>query len=182
MNGQILAKIVTKDGWVLLGVAVVMLVAATAIVYYPQSSQLQKIRTQIVTEQRALEADAQLAQTVPDLIVQLQALKTRYRDFDRKLPKSQELHEFLRQISGYLGQKELRTDGTTREEYFNTLPITLKFKSSYLNLAGFLERVENMERLSRVQKLIINRDDKNKSENGDDLDVELQMNIYFTET
>ena len=53
----------------------------------------------------------------------------------------------------------------------------MKFRSSYMNLAGFLDRVENMERLSRVQKLIINNDDK-----GDELDVELQMNIYFTES
>ena len=177
MNTQNILARIPKEVCIVAAVILAMIGVASLAFYIPQGRKLEQIRTQITTQQRTLEASVQSVQSLPVMIQQVQALKNRYRDFDRRLPKSQELHEFLRQISGYLGQKELRTASATREEHFNTLPISMKFRSSYLNLAGFLDRVENMERLSRVQKLIINNDDK-----GDELDVELQMNIYFTES
>ena len=52
----------------------------------------------------------------------------------------------------------------------------MKFEGSFLELAGFLERVDRMTRLTRVEQLSI----APKGE-GDLLAIELGMNIYFTE-
>jgi hypothetical protein len=54
----------------------------------------------------------------------------------------------------------------------------MKFKMPYLSLASFLERINNMERLTCVQKLVTESipGDKNM------LSVDMQLNIYFTDT
>ena len=82
----------------------------------------------------------------------------------------------------------------TRGELFNTLPITMKFHGTYRQTCCLMKRLEQMERLTRIQKLSIKKTsldeqalaDKDtssgmapKSDGG--MDVEIQMNIYFTE-
>ena len=62
----------------------------------------------------------------------------------------------------------------SREELFHTYPIILHFKGSYLSVAAFLARIQKMQRLARVQKLKIIPGLEDK------LDVELQLNIYYT--
>ena len=109
-------------------------------------------------------------------------MKLQYKDFGRRLPKRRELGGFLREISGHLNQGDLSNQliepgNPSREELFHTLPIIMRFKGSYLSLAGFLQRIDKMERLTRVQTLKITREKQ-----GDSLDIELQMNIYFTES
>ncbi len=66
------------------------------------------------------------------------------------------------------------------DELFHTLPIILRFNGSYLSVASFLNKLEGMERLTRVQKLQIRRD--KKSGRPGELEVELHINIYFTES
>ena len=53
----------------------------------------------------------------------------------------------------------------------------MRFRGSYLSLVDLLQRIDKMERLTRVQRLKITREKQ-----GDSLDIELQMNIYFTES
>ena len=106
----------------------------------------------------------------------------RYANFDRRLPKRQELGGFLRQISNDLVLEKLVTQlidpgNPTREELYHTLPINMQLRGSYLSLASFLEQLERMERLTRVGKLKISSDPQD-----DKLKIEMQMNIYFTES
>jgi hypothetical protein len=83
----------------------------------------------------------------------------------------------------------------TRGELFNTLPITMKFRGSYRQACSLAKRLEQMERLTRIQKLSITKgscpNDQAAAENdadpgasprgGSGMDVEIKMNIYFTE-
>jgi hypothetical protein len=83
----------------------------------------------------------------------------------------------------------------TRGELFNTLPITMKFRGTYQQACRLMKRLEQMERLTRIQKLSIKKtclDDQAATEQetpsgappkgGYGMDVEIQMNIYFTES
>jgi len=174
--------IMTKDSWIVLAAALGMVVVAAMAVYLPQQRKVEAYRTTAVSHQATLAAEAQKVAVVPEMIRQVQALKARYGDFDRRLPKRQELHEFLKQVNATvarpgLANLSIEPSSPTTEEYFNTLPIGMKFRADYLNLAEFLGQLEGMERLSRVQRLILQHDEK-----SGELGVELQMSIFFTES
>jgi Tfp pilus assembly protein PilO len=172
----------TRENWVVLGIAGAMLLTATTLVYLRQGRELDQLRTQILERQTALESSAAQVAVVPNLIRQVQAMKDRYQDFDRKLPRTQELGAFLRQIDASLSENGLSSlsiepGKPSREEYFNALPVIMKLRGSYLSLAGLLDSMERMERLSRVQRIVITKDGK-----GDDLNIEMQINVYFTQS
>jgi len=174
----------TRDCWIVLGLVGVLVGATVALVFRPQGRQLYELRTQIATRQNVLESDAQKVAVVPEMLRQVQEMKQRYRDFDRKLPKRKELGGFLREISGNLSEERLANQliepgNPSREELFNTLPIVMKFRGSYLSLASFLKRLDEMQRLSRVEKLKI---DCNAKDDSAALDIEVLLDIYFTES
>jgi len=173
----------SRENWIMLGLAAGLTVAAIFLVYIPQSRALNTIKTQIATQKIALNDGAKRASVVPDMVRKVENMKSRYKDFDHRLPKSKELGGFLQEITAIRKASELlesRMDtGTpTSEELFNTMPIKLRFHGRYLALADFLRRLDGMQRLTRVQRLLI----AGPKEQGGDLDIELQVNIYFTKT
>ncbi len=172
----------TPDNWVTLVVLAAIVTAAMLLVYLPQGEELQAVRHRMVSQRLAMDADAEKAAVVPQMVREINAMQRRYKGFERRMPKRKELGGFLREISSILASERLSNQLTepgnpTREELFHTLPIIMKFQGSYLSLASLLERIDGMERLTRVQKLSIARDRK-----GEDLNIEVQMNIYFKES
>jgi Tfp pilus assembly protein PilO len=119
------------------------------------------------------------------MVRQVEEMKTLYQNFDRRLPGRQELGGFLREISSNLSEegftnKVIEPAQPARETLFHTLPIILRFRGSYPSLASFLQRLERMERLTQVQRLSVARAGSKMA--GDDLRIEVRMNIYFTES
>lgn len=175
-----------KDNYLMIGLLLAMVLAAGLIVYLPQNRKLNHLQAQITSQQLALQSESEKAAVVPQIQRQVQELKSRYRNFDRRLPKQKELGEFLKQISEKLTDEQLSSQliepgKPTREELFHTLPIIMKFKGSFPAMAMFLKRIEGMERVTRVQKMSIINDHKDKDKD-EGLAIEVQMNIYFTES
>ncbi len=176
-----MAKI-AKDSLIALGILLAAVATATFTIYLPQRSNLKELEAGITTQKAALANDARQSTTLPELVQKVQSLKKRYSGFDRRLPKRKELGGFLREITGCLSLEKLSNEliepgNPAQEELFHTLPIIMKFEGSYLSLAGFLERIDKMQRLTRVQSLNIESDSKEKT-----LEIELRLNIYFTES
>jgi len=173
-----------------------MVVGAVLFVYRGQGKELDALKGKIKSSKTALQAQAKTTRIVPDLVRQVESMKNRYKDFDRRLPHRQEIGGFLREIAGHLGEKKfsdqlIEPGSPTREDLFHTLPIIMRFRGSYLTSVDFLKRIDKMERLTRIQKLKINKIAKksNNSRSAEDtgdgeyeLDIELQLNIYFTES
>ena len=131
-----------------------------------------------------METDDVNAKVVPQMVQQIEGLKRRYQGFERRLPRRKELGGFLHEITSVLASEKLHNQLTEpgspkREAFFHTLPIIMRFQGSYLSLASLLKRIDGMERLTRVQKLSISRGSTDKQE---DLNIELQLNIYFKES
>lgn len=173
-----------KDNLIVLVILGVFVLCAVFFVYVPQGRKIDKLRTQITTQSRHLAEESKKVAIVPDLQRQVNTMKSRYRNFDSRLPRRQELGGFLREISGHLANEKLSNQliepgKPCREELFHTLPIIMKFKGSYLALGAFLKQINQMERLTRVQKLSIRQGQDKKDEL---LEIELQLNIYFTES
>ncbi len=173
---------VSKQTLAVLGIVVVAIVAAGLLVFLPQGRKLKHLDQRTAAQKRRLEADADRAAVVPALLREIEASKRHYKDFDRRLPEQKELGGFLRDIASHLTACDLSNQliepgNPTRSELFHTLPIIMRFRGSYLDIARFLRELEQMERLARVERLNIVNDP-----NDPELEAELQINIYFIES
>jgi Tfp pilus assembly protein PilO len=173
----------TKDNVIMLSLLGVFVTGAIVFVYVPQGRTLNELAAEVAARKQDLESQTREAAVVPELFRRVYAMKARYPNFQRRLPKRKELGGFLREITGQLSDDGLSNQliepgSPSKEEFFNTLPIIMRFKGSYLSLGSFLERIDRMERLTRVQKLSVT----SPKDSGGELDIELQLNIYFTES
>ncbi len=179
---MIIMKAASRDNLIVLGILAVLVTVAVVLVYMPQGKKLKQFQSQIVSQKRVLSGELLKASVVPQMLRQVEQMKSRYRNFDRSLPKRKELAGFLKEISGHLADeklsnKEIKPGDPTKEDFFHTLPIKMEFNGSYLSMANMLENINRMERLSRVNKLHIE-----SLPDQEDLKIDLQLNIYFTES
>jgi Tfp pilus assembly protein PilO len=166
----------------MLGCLLVLVVTVTLVVYIPQARKVDDVRTRTASEKTLLESNERRAAILPDVARRVQEMKALYQELDRRIPARTELGGFLREISGHLNSEKLSSQliepgNPSREDLFHTLPIIMRFQGSYLALGDFLKQIHALQRLARVQKLKIVR----SSDEGV-LDMELQLNIYFTDT
>jgi len=151
------------------------------LVYRPQGQRMEELKQRIATQKAMLLSDAHKAAVVPDVLRQIAEMREDYKDIDRKVPERTELGGFLREISANLAEENLSNQliepgNPTAEELFHTLPIIMKFRGPYLSLASLLKRIDGMQRLARIQDLRVERDSQEP-----ELNIELQLNIYFTD-
>jgi Tfp pilus assembly protein PilO len=170
-----------KETWIFLGVVAVLLAAAVLAFHLPQQRRLDEIRTEITTQNRQLEADTSKATAVPELSRRVEQMRKKYHDFDQRLPKSRELFGFLEQIGQRLHAAELDSQSIEpgkprQQELFHTLPIIMRCRGGYAELTKFLCDMQRSERLTRVQRLDLAYQPTDRA-----LDIEVHMNIYFTE-
>lgn len=171
----------TQDTLVLVGLGAAMVTVSLMLVQLPQRRKLADLKTQIAAQTAQLKAHADSASTVPALLNHVQEMRDRYGDFDRRLPKSRELFAFLEEISQTVRDVQLDSQGIqpatpVKEDLYHTLPIILRVRGTYAELIRFLNRIDQIERLTRVQRL-----DIQTSPRDQDLTITMFMNIYFTE-
>ncbi|NLW86562.1 MAG: type 4a pilus biogenesis protein PilO [Planctomycetes bacterium] len=172
----------TKDLLIMSAAAAAMIIAGVLLVHMPNSRKLEDTQSKILSARASLEAQTLQASVIPDMMRQIEQMKVKYKDFDRRLPKRKELGGFLRDISENLGRENLvnqsyQPGAPVPQDLFHMLPIEMKLRGPYLSLASFLQSIDQMERLTRVQKLKIVSDPRTN-----ELDITLNMNIYFTES
>ena len=175
-------KMLKPDSLIVLGIIAAVTVAALVTIFLPQSRELGRLQDEIASREASLATDAAKAAVLPAMLRQVRMMQAHYKNFDQKLPKQKDLGEFLTEVSKNMGSVGLSNQliepgGATRETLFHTMPIIMRFRGSYLSLADLLQRIDGMERLTRVRRMHIKTDPK-----SDELDIEVQMNIYFTES
>jgi type IV pilus assembly protein PilO len=173
----------TRSNLIVLGIMAAVTVTYVLVVFRGQSSTLEGIQARAAQCRRELESDAAKAAPIPHMVREIEAMKRRFdQDWQRRLPQRQELAAFLREISTNLSQAGLGAHATiepgkpTHGPLYNQLPITVKLEGGFLALADFLTRVDAMARLTRIEQLKITR-----MEGSQRLQIEVGMNIYFTE-
>lgn len=173
-------KTVGKQLLVTVAVVVLVILVAVVALFMPQQRKLKKLEADTILTQAELSENETKAQMVPALIEQVERMKLLYKDFDQRLPIQDELGGFLETISTHLIDAKLVDQLIERKnpipgDLFYTLPVVMRLSGNYLDTAEFLRRLDSMERLARVEKMKIHR-----NPNESDLDIELQINIYFT--
>ncbi len=173
----------SRDNLIVLGILTVISITYFAVVYRTQSVAAEGVSARTAEARRLLEADAVQASRVPPMLRQIEQMKHRYNDkeWGRRLPERQELAGFLREIASGLSLEKLsnqfiQSGNPSQSPLYNCLPITLNFEGDFLALARFLKRIDGLARLTRIEHLVIN-----VGEDPEKLEIEMGMNIYFTE-
>ncbi len=171
------------ETWMMSVLTVAFVTSAIVVVYLPQARELRSIKTMVASRRLALAESSKKAAVIPRMMREVQSLRSRYKDFDRRLPRSKELGGFLQEITAIqqdsaLLDPRMETGSPMSEELFNTMPIKMRLRGRYMALTDFLKRLGNMQRLTRVQRLMITA----LGEDTHELGVELLLNIYFTKT
>jgi Tfp pilus assembly protein PilO len=171
--------------WVLGVSMAVMIVAFYTLAYRPNKEKLDTLDQQIGTKRRDLTSNRTRVQILPDVLLAVNEMRNRLERFDKKLPKSPELHAFINNITEVSSQAGLRNKWTVepgvpvRSELYAEWPISLKFEGDFKNVFAFLRRAEEMQRLTRVKSMRMRGlDGAGKS---GQVQVELSVNIYFAE-
>jgi Tfp pilus assembly protein PilO len=166
-----------------LGVSIVTLsVGFVLFGYRPKTSRLVELDRQIDEKRRELR-DNQTKTTIrPYVEQQVNEAKRRTAMFDKQLPRQDDWGQFLNDITLLRDQAGLRDcyivpTGAKPNDLFVEFPIQVKFEGDFLSVFAFLRQMEQMQRLTRVRDLTI----KSKQPGSGVVEVQLSMNIYYTE-
>jgi Tfp pilus assembly protein PilO len=168
--------------WTMGIIGVIGLVVFYAGWYRPTARKLETLKLQIQSKQRELEQNQDRAKTLPILAFQVQKLAGEVQAYDRQFPKQPDLGRLIKditQISQQLALQEWKYQpgAPKKGQAFFELPIQMNFSGDFLNVASFLRQVEDMQRLTRVRKLQL----KTRDGKAGTVDVDLTMNVYFSE-
>ncbi len=150
--------------------------------YRPSTQRLAELRSQIDMKSRELESNQRETAVRPRLEIEVANMKFRLARFDKQLPKQVEWGQFLNDITLLRDQANLRDchiiqAAAKPNDLFVEFPISMKFQGDFLSVFSFLQKMEQMQRLTRVRDLTV----KAKEPGSGVVDVSLSMNIYYTE-
>ncbi len=183
---QTQAEWCNRAQWVL-GLSLGVMVAGFyAFVYRPNTQRLEDLHTQINTKVMNLATNKTRAQVLPAVMDSVLNKKRALEHFDSQIPSQPDLGDFINDITDISHQSGLQSkwavDPGTKlsqvADHYAEWPISLKFEGDFLNVCAFLERTEQMHRLSSVKGLKIHGASSGKS---GQVQVELSMSIYFLE-
>ncbi len=167
---------------ILAGVLLVITVAFYAIGYRPMTARLSILETKIAASRSDLKMAQQKALHLPDLTRQVEKLQVKVERNGKKMPRSPDLGQFMRDVTQISQQVALRDFKlqpmpSRRQELFYELPIIMQFRGDFPNASLFIRQLEDLQRLTRVRRLSI----RSKNLDTGTVDVEVTLNIYFWE-
>ena len=170
-----------RNNWVALAFAGALLVAFLVAVADPQRQRLADTRQQVAEHRMQVAQDAARAEQIPRMREQVAELRQQLKGFDRRLPRQQEMGGFLKEISaamqsGGLNEPAIQPGSPTSGELYNRLPILMRFESSFMDLVEFLDRLDGMTRLTRVEKVHV----QPVADHGRRVKVDMRVNIYLS--
>ena len=179
-----------------LNIAVVALVIALTLGFVlgfvkPGLSEIKACQAQITEKQAKVGAEQNQLGNVGDLYASIVQLDEEMRGFRVRLPEERRFGEFLNDISERLKKckiddyvvqprSALRVDETklppTKKLPLGTiiLPVSISFRGSFQQLFDFLDGVELLPRLSRVESIKVVNDQQHPGE----IAVELTLHTY----
>ncbi len=152
-------------------------------VHSPQARRLAAVREKIARRDIECQENAAKADAIPVMVCEVDRLKKEFKDFDRRLPKQKELAEFLREISNTgeshrLANQVIRPGNPSIGPLYNRMPIIMDFSCTFPDLVGFLQKMNEMTRLTRVERIRMSP----VASHSENLDIRMQVNIYFTKS
>ncbi len=161
---------------------VLCLVAFYLFGWRPLSARQHELHAEIASKESQLATFQADASRLPQVAMEVERLRLRLERVDKRLPRQQELTQFIKDLTHLSQQSSLRRLTTEpaspkRFERFGEHPIALTFQGRFPDVFAFLQQTEEMERLTRVRNVHIRSID---AEQGM-VDVKVLLSIYFSE-
>jgi Tfp pilus assembly protein PilO len=171
-----------KAQWTLAIAMIAMLLGFYFAWYRPEHTLLRERRAAIESKRVELEANGTRASNLHMVKLEVDNLRARLERFNKKLPKQQDLGQFIRDITTVSQQSSLRKltvqpGAPKRTALYTEMPISLNFEGDFNSVFNFLRQTEDMQRLTRVNNLSVKTTDAKLGQ----VEVQVSMNIYFSE-
>jgi Tfp pilus assembly protein PilO len=172
-----------------LAAAIVVAAAAFYLVWYrPATRQMQDLRAAILENNHNLELSRSRADELPAVAKMVADLRQKLDRFDRKIPRHQDLPdllgalESLRQQAG-IAKCYLKPENPQSLASYSEQTIHVDFEGDFDQVADFLARIEDMDRMTRVRRLAINGATAANAANAGRgaVEVHMDVSIYFLE-
>ena len=153
--------------------------------YRPATAKLADLRMQIESRREVLDQNTLRTRALPDLKKSVRTAQEAVEKYDKRLPRQQEVDRFVKDIDSMVHTAGLQRYAMTpavvpiRNGSFAEQPVKLSFVGDFLEVFSFLRQTEQMQRLTRVKELSLKSDER--SGKPGQVEVELSMNIYFSE-
>lgn len=166
----------------LAGVFVVFLSFFLIFGYRPQMAELHGLQSRIADKKTDLQTAQTRAKALPMVMAEVARLQQRVERFDKKLPKQQDLGQFVKDITQLSQQSSLRrwridAGAPKKNDLYSETPIQIHFEGDYRNVFSFLNQAEQMQRLTRLHSVQIRVLDSQLGQ----VEVQAALAIYFTE-
>jgi len=137
------------------------------------SAAIERERAELAIGQNSPQAIAQLRQSVA-------ALASRIGDYDARIPGQASLGPFLEDLARFVDARHIVQDAIEPGKPVEangvvTLPITLKLRGPFQSIFGFVQDIEQMKRVTRVERFATMADEKAPGE----VSVELRLQTFY---
>ena len=179
---QAQSQLCVRAQWIMSGLMAAVIVLFLVFGYRTGTQRLKELHLEIASRSQKLQTDQARTDTMKFLAEEVVRLDAKLQKFNKKLPRTAELGEFIRDMTQIAQQCAIRKVDSVpglvkRQELYNEIPITMSFQGEFSGVFSFLRQLEDMQRLARVKNITV----KTKDAKLGQVEVNMAMNIYFSE-
>ncbi len=174
---------IERDMWKTTIILAGMIVLFVLMVWLPGRVHARQLEQRRIAAQTLLKEGTEAREQIPTLQAHVDELRLLVDATSRYVPHEPQLAELMRQLSQTLEEHKAQNVSTRhgvafQGERYTTIPITLQFRATFVNLFLIVERIESMHRLVRIDKLDVlgSRDNSEAL-----LDVSMQISAFHAQ-
>ena len=144
--------------FIILGIFFCCLLLFFILALLPKNKTLNSLKIQFEAGQEKLDSAKNQFADLPAIEKKLLKLKSEYSAMEKKLPDDENIPEIIKQLSGELGKLDIKLISLVPEikkasgdGEVNETTIEILMQSTYRTLGDYLEAIENLPLLSKVQ-------------------------------
>ena len=169
--------------WGSLAIMIGALLLFVLVGYLPAIYRQRALQASIAQDRAQLEENQRSLRNIHDLERQVARLQQQQDSFNKQLPRTQDIGQFIKDINAVSQQAQLHqlesfSPGLpVRNDYYVELPIHMKCQGDFYSIFNFLKQCEEMQQLTRIKSINIRGTDPKLGQ----VEVKLTMNIYCSE-
>jgi Tfp pilus assembly protein PilO len=160
---------------------VLLIVLFFAFGFRPTWVRQRQLKLDIQHADRELESSRSRAANFLILAGEVKRLENQLLKFNKRLPKTMELPEFINEMTQASQQCNLKPvfhpQTIKKLDLYSEVPITMTFTGDFVSVFNFLRQMEGLQRLTRVKSLNV----KSKDAKLGQVEASLVMNIYYSD-
>ena len=157
-----------------LGIFVGLIVIISAVYWYffwsPNNEILVSLQSELQTKRKKLTELENIKKDLPKFIAENERLKKEFTIASLKLPKEEEIPALINSVYSDISASGLEPvvfapKGQTNKDIYAEIPIEMKVKGNYFELANFFDRISRLPRIVNVRDLNLKRSKESNARN-----------------